>query len=765
MKVVRRVPPLIHLLVACSILSGAGCGGDKERKKERFLAGGEEYFQQGQYPQALTQFKNVIQLDPTSAIGYYRLGLTYAKLGRAADTFVAFRKSVEADPAFPSAQIELGNLYLLSNRPFEAKQCARNALATDPGHWKAWILLANASIMLKQFPEAGSALEGAIKVAPHEILPGLLMAKLHEISGNIAEAERVYLNLARRFPDSLRVEEEILNFYGTTGQKDKLLKRASENLEQTPIDPVRMEILANVCLETGLARTAVLALEKALFADPQNGPLHMQLGSLYLREGERDRARAELEKAVALSEKNLVARITLADLLLSESSLEEAEPLVNQLIEQKPDDPRVVSLQGRVHHLKRDYNAAIEAFQEAIGKDPSAARPHYFLGKSRAAKGQVDLAKKDFLKASELDPGLVPAKTALAELYIAQREGKFAEPILQELIDQKGEDPKLLWLLAETLKLQGRLEGAERAIERFIAATRENGRGYYELGRLLQAQGKPDQALFQFQKAVALDPNAVNASAMVVDILMKRKEKEQARAWLEENLPRVENKALLYNLLGKIYLSENELERAKEYFQSSIIADPDMLDSYVNLGSVYTGEHARDNALLLYESLLERNPESPSANMLIGMMYETMGRRRKAAEYYVKALELKPNFGPAANNLAWYYSEEGNDLGRALLLAEKARERLPENPFVADTCGWIYQKKGLHDKARALLEESRAALPDHPTVHYHLGVTYHSLGETEKARTSLQEALRLNPGFSEAEEAERLLDEIVAGTG
>jgi len=185
-----------------------------------------------------------------------------------------------------------------------------------------------------------------------------------------------------------------------------------------------------------------------------------------------------------------------------------------------------------------------------------------------------------------------------------------------------------------------------------------------------------------------------------------------------------------------------------------------MLDSYLNLAAVFTRQHDREDAIRLYESLLERNPESPSVNMLVGMLYETMGRDRKATQYYEKALELKPDFGPAANNLAWYYAGKGDDLGRALMLAEKAREKLPDNPFVADTLGWIYEKKGLHHKARILLEESRVALPDNPTLHYHLGVTYSSLGETDKALASLKEALRLNAEFPEAEQTERLIEEI-----
>ena len=112
-----RLNPLLCSLIAfCFVFVSSGCQGNKDKKKERFLASGQEYFEQEKYPEAMIQFKNAVQLDPRSAIGYYRLGLTYLKLGRGPDAFSAFQRSVDVDPGSSSAQIQLGNLYLVSGR-------------------------------------------------------------------------------------------------------------------------------------------------------------------------------------------------------------------------------------------------------------------------------------------------------------------------------------------------------------------------------------------------------------------------------------------------------------------------------------------------------------------------------------------------------------------------------------------------------------------------------------------------------------------------
>ena len=49
----------------------------------------------------------------------------------------------------------------------------------------------------------------------------------------------------------------------------------------------------------------------------------------------------------------------------------------------------------------------------------------------------------------------------------------------------------------------------------------------------------------------------------------------------------------------------------------------------------------------------------------------------------------------AANNLAWMFAETGENLDMALQLAQAATRRVPEQPEIQDTLGWIYYKKGL----------------------------------------------------------------------
>jgi predicted Zn-dependent protease len=127
------------------------------------------------------------------------------------------------------------------------------------------------------------------------------------------------------------------------------------------------------------------------------------------------------------------------------------------------------------------------------------------------------------------------------------------------------------------------------------------------------------------------------------------------------------------------------------------------------------------------------------------------------ATRYEKGLALNPRFAPAANNLAWVLSEHGADKGKALALAQTAKELAPEDPQVSDTLGWIFYRRGVHQRALALLKDSAAKLPCNTMIQYHLGRVSAQLGDKEAARQARAIAAVSATPFPGQEEARKAL--------
>ena len=127
------------------------------------------------------------------------------------------------------------------------------------------------------------------------------------------------------------------------------------------------------------------------------------------------------------------------------------------------------------------------------------------------------------------------------------------------------------------------------------------------------------------------------------------------------------------------------------------------------------------------------------------MLYETTGKTAKAREQYELALRYDPSLGESKNNLAYLLAEAGEDLDRALKLAQEAKAAMPDSANAADTLGWVLYKRGVASAAVGYLREAvQVADKDDPAIgeiRSHLSLAYEATGEVDKAIETLETAL------------------------
>ena len=178
-----------------------------------------------------------------------------------------------------------------------------------------------------------------------------------------------------------------------------------------------------------------------------------------------------------------------------------------------------------------------------------------------------------------------------------------------------------------------------------------------------------------------------------------------------------------------------------------------------------------EDAITSYQRALEVAPNNSVVYLALAAQYESLGRLAEARENYESALRLDPDQPMAQNNLAWLLADaekpSPEDLDRALELAQAAKERLPRNPSVADTLGWVMYKKNLPAAAISLFQEAIQGYPEggemRALARYHLAQTYRQTGEPERAIAELEVALAESPDFPNRKDAESLLKDLRSG--
>ena len=311
---------------------------------------------------------------------------------------------------------------------------------------------------------------------------------------------------------------------------------------------------------------------------------------------------------------------------------------------------------------------------------------------------------------------------------------------------------------------QQKFADAQAAYESLVKAEADNPAGYFRLGYLYRVRKQYDQALKYFDRALAINPNLMDAFSNVVMVHGAQKQFDQALERCDRQLKLVADTpaaaAIVYNLMGSVQTATGNINAAEEAFKAAVGKNPDYMQPYYSLAGLYLREKKEDKALDQFKALLEVNPKQPIPHVMIGIISDAQKKFDVSEKHYRAALEINPKLAPAANNLAYILADTDKNLNEALMLAQTARERMPEDPNVMDTLGWVYFKKGLYDSAIREFRDSLTKSPDSAPVVYHLGMALYRKGEKDKAKIELERALRMDGAFSGADEARKVLAEI-----
>ncbi len=112
------------------------------------------------------------------------------------------------------------------------------------------------------------------------------------------------------------------------------------------------------------------------------------------------------------------------------------------------------------------------------------------------------------------------------------------------------------------------------------------------------------------------------------------------------------------------------------------------------------------------------------------------------------------------NNLAYLYGESGENLDRALEVASSVYRKLPDNPDVADTLGWLYVITKNYSEAEPYLQKAIDKKPDTPAIIYHMGVLLYHQQKQQEAELLLNDAVAKGITGKELSGAKEILAEI-----
>lgn len=308
----------------------------------------------------------------------------------------------------------------------------------------------------------------------------------------------------------------------------------------------------------------------------------------------------------------------------------------------------------------------------------------------------------------------------LAMLYEADGRTDRSQARLRELTAMPLRTPRYLAQYALSLLATKRTPTALDEVERIVKQLEElerlrevgpNGYASVEMqARLLEARGKPDDAVRVMQKHVTRAGAQPEEVLLLIGTLSRQKKFGEAFDLCEKTWDRGEcNK----EALGAVSTS---LLRVMKPTDAQVAIVERRLERAVADG--YKGAVLR---------------------MQLADLQDRRGEHRKAAEQWRAVLTRDPNNFVAMNNLAWQIVTHGGDAKEALTHIERALGGMGRRADLLDTRGLVHLK--LKDPARALAD-FKDAVQDGPTPTrlLHLAQAQHLSRDRDGARETLKKA-------------------------
>ncbi|MDY6837989.1 MAG: tetratricopeptide repeat protein [Thermodesulfobacteriota bacterium] len=180
---------------------------------------------------------------------------------------------------------------------------------------------------------------------------------------------------------------------------------------------------------------------------PHWGPVLNALGTVFLDQSQRDRARKVFEKACELRPPYLPACYNLARMKQEENDHEGAIRIYRAILERQPDFGQAWNNLGLAYREVGNHDEALSCFRRAVAFAPDMAEAWNNLGVAQDEFHLIENASKSYTKAIEIQSDYTSAHFNLGVSLQKLRRFKEAEDHYNKVLETKPEDEAARFML------------------------------------------------------------------------------------------------------------------------------------------------------------------------------------------------------------------------------------------------------------------------------------------------------------------------------
>jgi putative PEP-CTERM system TPR-repeat lipoprotein len=524
--------------------------------------------------------------------------------------------------------------------------------------------------------------------------------------------------------------------------------------------------------------------EQAVEKDPRYIPAYWGLARCAAGRGRLDEARAELDKARTLEEKNSGTWTLLGDLERVTRRLPEAEVAYGYALKYKTDNldalmgraairidnnklaeasqdvdaaakisgnhPAVNTLRGVIQFKQGKFAEAKTTFETALNTRPDYTPAVLWLGLTNFWQANYEQAARQFSQYLHDVPNATQVQALLALAQVRLGRGQEAEEILKALGNINIKDPQSLALIAQAHLSLGETDLAAIYLTKAVEQKPKAADLRVGLATTLSRKGKRAEAIEQLESAIQLDPTMITADVLLIRQLVQDRQFDKALQTVESLEKKQPQNPITFNLKGAVYLAKNDFANARKAFEQASALETSPASAALNLAKLDLLERKPDAARQRYQAVLAKDKTNLEAMMGLAAVAGSTGHESEYATWLETAAKVVPSAVQPRMLLANYYLKK-NEVRKALATAQEIQTIDPDNTGALDLVGTAQLAGGEAQNAVTTYTKLARLNPKDPAVHYKLATAQAASQATSAARASLNKALALKPDHLPAE--------------
>ncbi len=703
---------LRHDLVKAYIQSGKRVQAEAELKKclvqqptntSLLLTAANFFTNPRDAEQALAYIEQVEKLQAATAETREIYGTNLRFLDRVDEAKKAYKEAIALDSTRIPSKINLSTLYLAEGNTQEGLKLINEILAIEPNHLNALQLSALISEESNDYAAAEASYRKIITLLPTDINPVYALGELLIKQGKIEEAEAIHSDMTKNFKSN----------------------------------PSEYALAGMLAFQKQDFEAASKLFQQSVNIAPSVNGLYYLASSLH-QIGNSESALSNLRRILDVEPNNVQATLLTAQILTSQSRLQEAEYELKKLIKASPESAQAYSLLGEVQKALGNSDEALASFAKALEIAPENTQATMSRTSILMEQNKSEIALAELQKAMEINSESIAIRTALYNYHMQQNNIEEAMKIVDEGLVETPNHSLFLTMKAGAYMA---LEENEKAIELLKQTTSQDSSflpAIELLSNIYIVTGENEAALQLADSYLEQHPESQDFLVNTAVILDNLDRKDEATARLEKANALNSERALIS--LVRRALNAGDKAKAEKYLTDKYAAFP-VPQVRVLLSNYYNEQGELDKALAIFST--EELNKTPEAILARYRLYT-------GAKNYTAALAEAENLialFPQSNDgyvIKAFTLENDDKFDEAFTTLEEAYKKLQSNELMIQL-GNLCLRDNRYDKALSYFRTS--ILKDPKNKDALSGQAYALLQEekVEEAVASYEKILELYP--------------------